>query len=87
MKRLNTFLLSVIVLMLIQLSGAFAQSPQHTVDGKTNNGVKLQALKIDVAVYGNISRTTWQMTFYNTTNRILEGTLEFPLKDGVSVSR
>jgi len=73
--------------MLIQLSGAFAQSPQLTVDGKTNNGVKLQALKIDVAVYGNISRTTWQMTFYNTTNRILEGTLEFPLKDGVSVSR
>jgi len=87
MKRLITFLLSAIVLMAIQISGAFAQSPQLTVDGKTNNGVKLQTLKIDVAVYGNISRTTWQMTFYNTTGRILEGTLEFPLKDGVSVSR
>jgi len=87
MKRLITFLLSAIVLIVIQISGAFAQGPQLTVDGKTNNGVKLQTLKIDVAVYGNISRTTWQMTFYNTTGRILEGTLEFPLKDGVSVSR
>jgi hypothetical protein len=52
-----------------------------TVDGKGNNGVKLQQLKIDVAIYGNISRTIWQMTFYNYhVSRILEGTLTFPLK-------
>jgi len=87
MKRLSTLLFSIIVFTVIQISAAFAQNPQLTVDGKTNNGVKLQQLKIDVAVYGNISRTTWQMTFYNSTGRILEGTLEFPLKDGVSVSR
>lgn len=64
-----------------------AQAPELTVDGKTNNGVTLQQLKIDVAVYGNISRTTWQMTFHNNTGRILEGNLTFPLKDGISVSR
>ncbi|MDB5087649.1 MAG: TonB-dependent Receptor Plug Domain protein [Mucilaginibacter sp.] len=87
MKRLNSFLLSVIILLVLQISIACGQTPQLTVDGKTNNGVKLQQLKIDVAIYGNISRTTWQMTFYNSTSRILEGTLMFPLKDGVSVSR
>lgn len=87
MKKLNSFLLSVFILFTLQLSTAFAQTPQLTVDGKSNNGVKLQQLKIDVAIYGNISRTTWQMTFFNSTSRILEGTLTFPLKDGVSISR
>jgi TonB-dependent SusC/RagA subfamily outer membrane receptor len=66
---------------------AKAQMPQLTVDGKTNNGVQLQALKIEVTVCGTVARTTWQMTFKNTTSRILEGTLNFPLKDGLSVSR
>jgi TonB-dependent SusC/RagA subfamily outer membrane receptor len=87
MKKLNILSLSVITLLVIQIPVACAQSPQLTVNGKSNNGVTLKALKIDVAVYGNISRTTWQMTFYNSTSRILEGTLNFPLKDGVSVSR
>lgn len=87
MKKLNLLLLSIIALLLINLKLAFAQSPQLTVDGKSNNGVQLQELKINVAIYGNISRTTWQMTFYNTTGRILEGTLTFPLKDGLNVSR
>lgn len=64
-----------------------AQMPQLTVDGKTNNGVQLQSLKIDVKVCGTVARTTWQMTFKNTTSKILEGTLNFPLKDGLSVSR
>ncbi len=86
MKQFNLFLFSVCVLMVLQMP-ARAQSPQLTVDGKPNNGVQLQQLKIDVTVYGNISRTTWQMTFYNSTSRILEGNLEFPLKDGISVTR
>ncbi len=75
------------MLSFMLLAKVWAQSPQLTVDGKTNNGVTLKELKIEVAVYGNISRTTWQMVFYNTTQRLLEGTLMFPLKDGVSVSR
>lgn len=80
-------ILLVLAPVLIMMHGAYAQAPQLTVDGKSNNGVQLQALKIEVAIYGNISRTTWQMTFYNTSNRILEGTLNFPLKDGINVSR
>ncbi|MFC0515308.1 VIT domain-containing protein [Mucilaginibacter angelicae] len=87
MKKIIFFPLLVIILLVLHITTAHAQSLQLTVDGKSNNGVKLQQLKVDVAIYGNISRTTWQMTFFNSTSRILEGTLIFPLKDGVSVSR
>ena len=87
MKRSNQLTLAAMILLILQISFARAQAPQLTVDGKSNNGVSLQQLKIDVAIYGNISRTTWEMTFYNSTSRILEGTLMFPLKDGVSISR
>jgi len=87
MKRIFSLLLPVFALWVLPVLTAHAQSPQLTVDGKTNSGVKLQQLKIDVAIYGNVSRTTWQMTFYNSTSRILEGNLVFPLKDGVNVSR
>src|SRR3569832_2513163 len=87
MKRIFSLLLPVFALWVLPVLTAHAQSPQLTVDGKTNSGVKLQQLKIDVAIYGNVSRTTWQMTFYNTTSRILEGNLIFPLKDGINVSR
>lgn len=87
MKAQTKSLLCFLVLLLISLPIVKAQSPQLTVDGKSNTGIKLQQLKIDVAVYGNISRTTWQMTFYNSTSQVLEGTLTFPLKDGVNVSR
>lgn len=87
MKRLISLPLFALIAAVLIIQTAKAQSPQLTVDGKSNNGVKLQQLKIDVAIYGNVSRTTWQMTFVNTTSRILEGTLTFPLKDGISVSR
>ncbi|MFA6246500.1 MAG: VIT domain-containing protein, partial [Mucilaginibacter sp.] len=87
MKAQTRSLLCFLLLLIISSPIAKAQSPQLTVDGQSNTGVKLQQLKIDVAVYGNISRTTWQMTFYNSTSRVLEGTLSFPLKDGVNVSR
>lgn len=86
MENLKAIIIAGMLSIMLQAK-VWAQSPQLTVDGKTNNGVTLKELKIEVAVYGNISRTTWQMVFYNTTQRVLEGTLMFPLKDGVSVSR
>ncbi|MEI9956870.1 MAG: VIT domain-containing protein [Ferruginibacter sp.] len=79
--------LSLPILFFLITVYANAQMPQLTVDGKTNNGVQLQALKIEVQVCGTVARTTWQMTFKNTTSRILEGSLNFPLKNGLSISR
>lgn len=76
----------IVFTFLVFIQKGKAQMPKLTVDGKVNNGVHLQQLKIDISVCGSVARTTWQMTFVNTTNRILEGNLLFPLKDGVSVS-
>jgi len=87
MKRLHLILCALTIITASLTKTVRAQAPQLTVDGKTNNGVNLQQLKIEVVIYGNVSRTTWQMTFYNSTSKILEGNLTFPLKDGVNVSR
>ncbi|MES2429694.1 MAG: VIT domain-containing protein [Bacteroidota bacterium] len=65
---------------------ASAQIPQLTVKDSTAK-VYLQSLHINVKVTGTIASTTIEMVFYNTTDRILEGTLNFPLPEGISVSR
>lgn len=75
------------LLLLCFSLGSMAQMPELTIDGKTNNGVVLQSLQIEIKVCGTVARTSWQMVFKNTTSRILEGTLNFPLKEGLSVSR
>lgn len=81
-------LLSVITLLLsLFVKFTNAQIPQLTVDGKSNNGVVLQKLQIEIKVCGTIAKTSWQMVFKNNTNQILEGTLNFPLKAGCAVSR
>src|ERR1700761_3935995 len=82
MKKI-AFLISCLFILI----AANAQMPQLTVDGKVDNGVSLQQLKINISVCGTVATTTWQMVFKNNTNRILEGNLSFPVKEGVSVSR
>ncbi|MBC7889238.1 MAG: carboxypeptidase-like regulatory domain-containing protein [Ferruginibacter sp.] len=84
-KIFSSTLISLLFLLLLNISSA--QVPQLTVDGKSNNGVVLQNLQIDIKICGNVAKTSWQMVFKNNTGRILEGTLNFPLKDGISVSR
>ena len=54
-------------------------------DGQQNK-VMLAELKVDVAIFGNIAKTTMTMVFQNKTNRDLEGELTFPMPEGVSVS-
>jgi len=49
--------------------------------------LKLSSLKIDVQVVGNIATTTYDMLFYNSTDRILEGQLSFPLGQNQNVTR
>ena len=49
--------------------------------------LNLTKLKVDVSIIGNIATTTMEMTFKNSTNRVLEGELVFPLGEGQNVSR
>ena len=64
-----------------------AQMPSLKVEGKDSARVYLQQLGIEVVIDGGIATTTWTLTFRNSTNRILEGELNFPLPDGVSISQ
>lgn len=63
-----------------------AQSPELTVKDNPK-AVYLQSLKTHITVTGNIATTSMEMTFFNTSQRILEGELVFPLPEGASVSR
>ncbi|QQV03974.1 MULTISPECIES: VIT domain-containing protein [Chryseobacterium] len=65
---------------------AFSQIPTLEVENQKKHPVILQEAKIDTKILGNLATTTATYTFYNPSNRILEGTLTFPLPEGVSVS-
>lgn len=65
-----------------------AQMPVlKTNTAKAQQAISLQKLTIDVQVIGNIATTTLTMTFYNSSNVVLEGELTFPMPEGVTVSR
>lgn len=66
---------------------AKAQMPEIKTDGQSSGKVYLQKLAVDVRIAGAVATTTWTMTFKNTTSKILEGELTFPLADGITVSR
>jgi tetratricopeptide (TPR) repeat protein len=76
---------TVPVLAAVMVSNA--QMPSLKVEGKDSARVYLQQLGIEVVIDGGIATTTWTLTFRNSTNRILEGELNFPLPDGVSISQ
>lgn len=79
MKKIILFALSLFYTI------SYAQKiPVVNVDKKP---LGLSSLDIDVVVTGNIATTTYDMLFYNPTNAVLEGELDFPLGDGFSVSR
>jgi len=65
---------------------ALAQTPVLAVAGAPEKTVILKSLSIEVSLSGTVAQTTLDMTFYNTSNRILEGSLTFPLPEGVSVN-
>jgi len=60
---------------------------QQAASSEQKDAVKLKKLNIDVLITGNIAKTVMTMTFYNNSNRILEGELTFPMPEGVSISR
>lgn len=70
----------------LAFTAAFAQIPSLEVSGEKKHPVILQDAKFETKILGNLATTTATYTFYNPSNRLLEGTLTFPLPDGVSVS-
>ncbi|BEV03205.1 VIT domain-containing protein [Chryseobacterium gambrini] len=67
-------------------NAVFSQIPTLEIGNEKKHPVILQEAKIDTKILGNLATSTATYTFYNPSNRILEGTLTFPLPEGVSVS-
>ncbi|WP_159474951.1 VIT domain-containing protein [Chryseobacterium sp. 18068] len=80
MKKINSLIATLL------FSIAIAQIPTLEVENQKKHPVILQEAKIDTKILGNLATTTATYTFYNPSNRILEGKLTFPLPEGVSVS-
>lgn len=67
-------------------SVAYSQIPTLEIGNQKTHPVILQNAKFETKILGNLVTTTATYTFYNPSERILEGTVTFPLPDGVSVS-
>lgn len=68
----------------------FAQegrNPKLLIKNDTIEYLKLDKLSISVYVLDNLATTTMTMRFYNNSNRVLEGELNFPLGEGQNISR
>ena len=101
MKAISKPTLLSVILMIAFLNFAFAQNPATgdlfriapslSPAGQENqNGapvLSLNSLSVDVKVVGNLAVTTFDMSFFNSLDRVLEGELIFPLAEGQSVSR
>ncbi len=68
-----------------QASPTAWRAPSLRVQG-AEQPVRLQALRVDVEVDGRMAQTRVTMEFHNPNGRVLEGTLEFPLREGQVVS-
>ena len=64
-----------------------AQMPSIKTEGAESDRVFLQKLEVNVVIDGALATTTWTMTFKNTTKKLLEGELNFPLPQGTTVSK
>ncbi|MGC4102569.1 VIT domain-containing protein [Ferruginibacter sp.] len=49
--------------------------------------LEIDRLAIDIKVTGNIATTTFDINYYNSTDRVLEGEFDFPLADGQNICR
>ncbi len=80
MKRILT-----LVFLMLFCATLFSQSiPEIKLDKGT---ISVKKLKVNVQIVGDIAITTYDMSFYNSSNRVLEGELNFPLGENQSVTR
>lgn len=80
-------LLLTLAIMASALQAQITQGiPAIITKSKTEKPVELKQLNIKVVVVENIAQTTFEMAFYNPNDRVMEGELNFPLAQGVTIS-
>ncbi len=77
-------LLSFIILLVAIFRVSSQEIPKIKIGEKE---ISVQKIKIETSIIGDIAFTTYDMHFYNSNNRVLEGELIFPLAENQSVHR
>ncbi|WP_158977889.1 VIT domain-containing protein [Cellulophaga sp. L1A9] len=78
----------ILILILLFSRIASAQGiPIIKTTDNTSKPILLNDLDIDVFIIDNVATTTLEMRFYNANDRVMEGELNFPLGNGVTISR
>lgn len=80
---------SLILLFMLITGFMFAKSPEVLIkgSGETLSPLRLSELSIHIRTQGNLAQTTMELTYYNDTDRLLEGDFYFPLSSGARISR
>lgn len=86
-KKAMKIKLGLITLFILLFTTIQISAQEIPVIKIKESAVELRDLDIKVEVNGNIASTTYDMTFYNPNDRVLEGELSFPLGQGQNVSR
>jgi len=92
MHRISRFLLVALAPLLAlpvsraqQISLDPQDSPLLSISDQANT-VRLQQAKVDTIVLGGLAQTTVELVFFNYGDRLLEGQLNFPLRDGQRIT-
>lgn len=80
------YLLLILTMLIPKI--IFSQGiPSIETSEKNTKPIVLSNLHISVFVVDNIATTTMEMKFYNENNQVMEGEFNFPLAQGITVSR
>ncbi len=86
----NMKTIKILIVMMFMAMPAFSQTgmPSITVtEAEKDFTLPIKRAKVDVKIVGSLAITTFDIHFYNPNKRTLEGQLDFPLAEGVIVSR
>ncbi len=82
--------IKILIIMILTAMPIFSQTgmPSITVtEAEKDFTLPISRAKVDVKIVGSLAITTFDIHFYNPYESTLEGQLDFPLADGVLVSR
>ncbi|MCQ2575159.1 MAG: DUF2135 domain-containing protein [Treponema sp.] len=89
MKRITSMFFSMLMSAFVfAQNSAFIPAPRFirmVVPEADKNSIQLSDLSVHADITANIAVTTFDMTFTNSSNRVLEGEFEFPLDEGQTV--
>ena len=80
-------LLAFFMILGVIIRGNEISSIRLEIKNPGEKAVVLDTMSVNVEINGDISVTTYDMTFYNPNTRILEGEFSFPLQEGQKVTR